>query len=337
MNNPAFSVIVCVKNGEKFLKLCLDSIVSQSFRDIEIIIVDDGSTDKTSEICEAYAARDDRIYVLHQQNTGKSIALKAGIKKACGSYLSIVDSDDWIEKDYYAFLSKYADDKLDMVVQGFTIEPSHQIIRSNYSIKNKCVTGLELINSNDVIHTANDACFSWRMLFRREFVTNNSLYPHPQIVIGEDTEMNLRALKFAEQVICTDYAGYHYRSDNQGSLMRRHFLPTFENDLLVQFPTRLDASISVNYQKDMAKYYLTSVIYRVLENLELSTNGVHYSDLKRVFKYSWLKVSYLLVGNNLRSLFNNKKEYFLQLLIKYRLVLLFFLINLARKRKGKIL
>ena len=327
MSKTVFSVIVCVYNGEKYLEQCLDSIVNQTFMNIEIIVVDDGSTDRTSEICEAFAAWDDRICILHQKNSGKSIAIKQGIQKAIGTYFSIVDSDDWIDQDYFDCLKKYAEEKIDMVVQSFIIEPSHQMIRTNYSIKNKCVTGLELINSNNVIHTANDACFSWRILFRREFVIDNNLYPHPQIVIGEDTEMNLRALKSAGQVICTDYAGYHYRSDNQGSLMRRQYLSTYERDLELQFATRNAVSLSKSYRYNMARYYVETILYRVLDNAGNTLDGLKYSDIKRIFHYDWLIESYQILGNSLRMVICNRNAYFINLLVKYRFCMLYYILN----------
>lgn len=330
MNHPEFSVIVCVYNGEKYLKECLDSIVNQSFKNIEIIIVDDGSTDRTGEICHEYAARDERIHVIYQKNTGKSIAIKIGIQEANGDYFSIVDSDDWLDPDYLSDLKNYADNGVDMVLQGFVIEPKHQTITTNYSIKNRCVSGLDLIKSNDSIHTANDACFSWRILFRRQFVVENDLYPDSEIVIGEDTEMNLRALKSAGNVICTDCTGYHYRSDNQGSLMRRKYLQTYEHDLEKQFLTRNTVSQSENYRFDMARYYVGTVLYRVLDNAKNAPDGLRCSDIRRIFRYNWLRESYRILGKRLKEIIGNNNAYRMNLLIKYRLCLLYYLLN--RKR-----
>ncbi len=327
MDHPEFSVIVCVYNGEKYLKECLDSIVGQLFKNLEIIIVDDGSTDRTGEICHEYAALDDRVRVIHQKNTGKSIAIKTGIQKSTGNYFSIVDSDDWLDPGYLSYMKDHANKGVDMVLQGFVIEPKHQTITTNYGIKNKCVSGSDLINSNDSIHTANDACFSWRILFRRQFVVENDLFPNPEIVIGEDTEMNLRALKAADKVICTDYAGYHYRSDNQGSLMRRKYLQTYEHDLDLQFLTRSTVSQNESYRFDMARYYVETVLYRVLDNAKNAPGGLRYPDIRRIFRYNWLRESYRILGRRLKEITGNKNAYLMNLLIKYRLCLLYYLLN----------
>lgn len=93
------SVIVPVYNVEKYLARCLDSIINQTYTNLEIILVDDGSKDSSGQICDEYAAKDQRIKVIHKQNGGLSSARNAGLDIASGSYIEFVDSDDWIDKD----------------------------------------------------------------------------------------------------------------------------------------------------------------------------------------------------------------------------------------------
>ena len=97
---PAVSVIVPVYNVEPYLHRCVDSLTGQTLTDIEIILVDDGSTDGCGRICDEYAAADPRVRVVHQENAGLSEARNAGIDRARADYLMFVDSDDWVEKDY---------------------------------------------------------------------------------------------------------------------------------------------------------------------------------------------------------------------------------------------
>ena len=96
---PLFSIIVPVYNVERYLGDCIESVLQQSFSDWELILVDDGSKDRSAELCDEYAQRDDRIKVIHKQNEGVSVARKTGCDNARGEYLMFVDSDDWIEKD----------------------------------------------------------------------------------------------------------------------------------------------------------------------------------------------------------------------------------------------
>lgn len=98
---PLISVIVPVYNVEQYLARCVDSILAQTYSDLEIILVDDGARDASGTICDAYAAKDDRIRVIHKENGGLSSARNAGIDAALGEYLAFVDSDDWIEADAY--------------------------------------------------------------------------------------------------------------------------------------------------------------------------------------------------------------------------------------------
>ncbi len=117
------SVIVPVYNVEPYIKRCLDSIVSQTYRDLEIILVDDGSTDHSGEICDEYAAKDYRIQVIHKENGGIVSARKAGVLCATGEYTTNVDSDDWIEENAYeAMVERLREYHPDMLVFGYKKE-----------------------------------------------------------------------------------------------------------------------------------------------------------------------------------------------------------------------
>lgn len=101
---PTVSVIVPVYNVEKYLARCVDSITSQTYENLDIILVDDGSTDNSGRICGEYAKKDTRIRVIHQKNKGASAARNCGITAASGNYIGFIDSDDWIDKDMYELL-----------------------------------------------------------------------------------------------------------------------------------------------------------------------------------------------------------------------------------------
>ena len=105
------SVIVPVYNVEKFIKRCLDSIINQTTKDLEIILVNDGSTDNSGKICDEYAKLDNRITVIHKENGGISSARNIGLDVATGEWIAFVDSDDYIEKDMYEVLYKTAIEK----------------------------------------------------------------------------------------------------------------------------------------------------------------------------------------------------------------------------------
>ena len=130
---PELSIIVPVYKVELYLRRCIDSILAQTFRDFELILIDDGSPDNCGAICDEYAAKDSRIIVIHQENQGVSAARNAGLDIACGTYLGFVDSDDWIEPEMYETMINTAKEKqVDVVVCGINyFEENGTFIRSD--------------------------------------------------------------------------------------------------------------------------------------------------------------------------------------------------------------
>ncbi|MDE6526825.1 MAG: glycosyltransferase, partial [Muribaculaceae bacterium] len=115
-NEPKLSVIVPVYKVEDFLPKCIDSILNQTYRNIEVILVDDGSPDNCPAICDKYARKDHRINVIHKTNGGLCSARNAGLDAASGDYVTFVDSDDWIEHDAYKPLISYCiENQLDII------------------------------------------------------------------------------------------------------------------------------------------------------------------------------------------------------------------------------
>ena len=112
--NSLISVIVPVYNVEKYLPQCLNSIINQTYKNIEVVLVDDGSTDDSGNICEEYKKNDERIIVVHQKNSGLSAARNVGIEISTGEYITFIDSDDYISPDYienlYSALEQYSAD-----------------------------------------------------------------------------------------------------------------------------------------------------------------------------------------------------------------------------------
>ena len=121
MNTPLVSVIVPVYNVAPYLEQCLDSIVNQSYRNLEIILVDDGSTDKSGAICDRYAEQDSRIQVVHKENGGQSSARNVALDMMTGEWVLFVDSDDWIELNTLELLLEQKDERADLVEFGVNL------------------------------------------------------------------------------------------------------------------------------------------------------------------------------------------------------------------------
>ena len=121
MTNDLISIIVPIYMIDSYVGICIESIIKQTYKNIDIILVDDGSKDRCSEICDLYAGKDNRITVIHKKNGGLVSARKAGIRVAKGKYVTYVDGDDWIETDYIESLHKEAvENGADIVCAGYT-------------------------------------------------------------------------------------------------------------------------------------------------------------------------------------------------------------------------
>lgn len=130
MNQPLISVIVPVYNSEQYLDKCIASILNQTYPNIEVILVDDGSTDKSPEICDKYAGVDVRVSVIHQQNLGVAASRQKGIDAASGHYIIHVDSDDWIEPNMFESMAEVLANGYDMVICDLYYEKT----KSNYTV-----------------------------------------------------------------------------------------------------------------------------------------------------------------------------------------------------------
>ncbi len=216
------SVVVPVYNVKQYLDDCMHSIVNQTYKNIEIILVDDGSTDGSGELCEEWKAKDSRIRVIHQENGGLSAARNTGIEAASGEYIAFIDSDDLFETDAIMNLYNCASSlSADLVVgQGLRVdEEGNQITEGKYADK-YVPTGEEYVISKEEFwkHFSDNLYFivAWSKLYKKELF-NNVKFP-----VGQINEDFAIAKPLIENVNTIAYMGkrmYKYRI-RQGSIMR---------------------------------------------------------------------------------------------------------------------
>lgn len=173
--NPKVSVIVPVYNNEKYLSCCIDSILNQTFRDIEVILVDDGSTDKSGEICDNYTSIDNRVKVIHQNNTGYWKARKPGRDSAKGEYLLFVDHDDWCESNMIEKLyDGITKNEADIAVCGYSVD----FTKSNYSIKKNFEKDVVTRNMQEFLYILENKGMSyvfWNKLYKGDIIKRNRI------------------------------------------------------------------------------------------------------------------------------------------------------------------
>lgn len=209
-----FSIIIPVYNVEKYLNRCIGSLINQTYQNIEIILVDDGSKDNCPRICDEYARMDTRIKVIHKENGGLSDARNAGLIVANGEYILFVDSDDYIEKNTCEMLAGYAQKKYDILVGQAFFEGGEQL---RYFAPGEVVyTGkeymLRLLQSKKGINMA-----VWFNAYRRRFLLEHAL-AFKRGIYHEDEQFTPRAFLYAQSVICTEVMFYHYIVKRDGSI-----------------------------------------------------------------------------------------------------------------------
>lgn len=227
----AVSIIVPAYNAEKTVEKALQSLTNQTFRSIEIIVVDDGSKDKTREIISSFAAKDSRIrLVLKDVNEGLSAARNSGIEIAIGEYIGFVDSDDWCEKDMFEKLYNGANDA-DVVVSGFY----HDSLADDGSLAVQTIDTIgensttddekEIIKWAAKLDSMRIFAFTWNKLYRREFLKKTGVIFEQQILI-EDYMYNCKIWESIEKLSVIEGAYYHYIKFSKEALTQK-FLPNY--------------------------------------------------------------------------------------------------------------
>lgn len=209
-----FSVIVPIYNVQEYLEKCIESILEQSYKDFELLLIDDESTDQSAEICDAYAKKDNRIVVIHKTNGGVSAARNTGIRNAKGNYVVFVDGDDFIDKDYLNAFVQYAEKGIDYIQCGYK-----RVKKDGEIICIKPVRNRNEIMQNDenrykeavrVITMRNGGWEVWRTAIRLDFLKGHSIDFIEGYNYGEDLVFSVKVALMAKQFVSFDYNGYSY-------------------------------------------------------------------------------------------------------------------------------
>lgn len=212
-NNPVVSVIIPIFNTEKFLRRAIESILCQTLSDWELILIDDGSTDSSSDICDEYAMKDSRIYVFHRSNHGLSATHEFAVQHAKGKYIQFVDSDDWIEPYMFEkMVVKAEKNDADIVGCNFVSEFNDHQEEHFFTYDSK----------DDFLHkvVSNQWGVVWKHLFRSCLIKENDFHFPVGINNGEDYYSVVSLIIFAKKVCFVDEILYHYNCANPYSMIR---------------------------------------------------------------------------------------------------------------------
>lgn len=214
----SISVVVPVYNVEKYLEVCIRSILEQTFTDFELILIDDGATDASGIICDNFAAEDNRVIVIHKENGGLSDARNTGIRQASGKYLLFVDSDDYIEKNTLQDTFLLAEQRqADVIVFGYYADVFNKdgTIESHKNNAEDNTLSDPISIAKEVVYLKRNFVFdaSWNKLYRTDLIRKNDIWM-PVGEIFEDTAFNTSLLPYINKIVITSNCYYHYMQRN---------------------------------------------------------------------------------------------------------------------------
>lgn len=240
MDQPKISIIVPIYNVEKYIEQCINSILNQSFRDFELILINDGSTDRSGEICDIYAKHDNRIKVFHQVNKGPSATRNLGMSLSKGEYIGFVDADDIVSKDMYKEMYNFAvSNKYEIVACGYKeINYEKEI---EYQFINPLTEYSELVGDNIKVILEDLLCKNqilgyaslWNKIYKRDIIIKNNILMKENIKIAEDLCFNIQVLNKVNKIGAINKVLYQYRRINTNSIINNK-----KNNLYLKFEAR---------------------------------------------------------------------------------------------------
>jgi glycosyltransferase involved in cell wall biosynthesis len=275
MVNPMISVIVPVYMVEEYLRQCLDSLIHQTYKDIEIILVDDGSPDHCGEICEEYAKKDARIIVIHQENGGLSAARNAGLDIAKGEYIMFVDSDDWVEPTYCEkALKAILEHQVDLAIMGFFTTYMNRSVPIQ-TPSPRTLDGIEAMR-HVILNDEPSFCNAvWNKIYHRRLFLNIRF---PVGMITEDAAVQYKILHITPKVYVFDQCLYHYRK-------RKYSLAGF-----------------VNVKNAKTQYHIFQILYERLKYIK------DHLPEQELIKHQTLELAYKVIANRNRLNKANPEE-----------------------------
>lgn len=342
MYEPLISVIIPVYNAEDRLKDSIESVLNQDYKQIELILIDDGSSDNSLNMCKEYAALDSRIKVFHQKNAGVSSARNHGIVVSTGEYITFVDADDTIKKHTYSLaISNIIHMDLDMVMYGMSFDyyqHNEFIENKNMELDSLIIRSLsKLRDIFFVLYENNYLSSVWNKVIKASIIKDNRLYFETDMFVLEDFKFVLELLEYTERLGIMKDVLYHYYNDiGESSLTKRTNIDYINNFKKLEFQLRKTSkNIGLTTSEDKGRIY--SMIFRFYI---IGIEKAFSSDASYKEKYDIL--TKYMKNNEFKKAINNaqcsgNRLKIVQLFMKKNKVkelwFMFFLNNLSKKIK----
>lgn len=266
--NDLISVIIPVYKVEKYLEQCISSVIRQTYRNLEIILVDDGSPDNCPKICDEYAKKDNRIKVIHKKNGGLSDARNVGTESANGTYLTYIDSDDFVSEDYIEYMYSLLKKSEDLTFSACGVK----VIRENTIIKKDNNPNFNIYSSEEafvsLLYDSGLFLSAWGKLFKTNFIKK---YPFPKGEVYEDTAVIYKWINDSNKIIYGEKDCYYYVC-RANSISKQKEFNNSEIDYIEHTEAMLNF-INKNYGLDEAvERFFLYANFRELRILLLSKN-----------------------------------------------------------------
>lgn len=295
------SYIVPVYKVEKYLEECIESILSQSMDDYEIILVDDGSPDACPEICDRYAEKyPEKIRVVHKENSGPANTRNVGLSMAKGDYIFFIDSDDFLKEDRVKELYEKAVEYDADVLQTsyYALDESsgkENFVKASFET-NKLLTHADMEKELCYASSERRIVFAWRNLFKREFLLKNNIVFEEKLRMVEEVPFNLEALVKAERFVAVDIPVLCYRVRND-SLQRQKYVPDYDKWLYSQWSLKLkyyseNCTPSQVFYEDIGEYTVKAILPLLLGNVYRNKPEESYMVLKRLGNSEMMRRSF---------------------------------------------
>lgn len=330
---PKISVIIPVYNVEKYLPQALESVINQTFADLEIVCVNDGSTDNSLKILEEYAQKDERIKIINQENSGYGAACNRALENITGEYFAILEPDDYIEpRMYEELLNLIIDNNADIAKCTFSevfdfclpIQKSKVNWSENFSLPKNIFS---IYEHPEFLYFHPSI---WSCLYKTSFVKENNIkFPTPKGAGWADNLFQVKTFCLAKRIIYTDEPYYNYRKYSY-----------FDSDLLNDYKTPFERSDEIHEwlisQNIKDKDLMACLHKRELTYIKIVLEMIHYKNLKECFKLVDQMIERMKTNLFLESKFVDKKErsYFKQL--SCFLLFVYCLTKITRMRKKLI-
>lgn len=346
MNEIKVSIIVPVYNAEDYLENCINSMLHQTYSDIEIVLINDGSTDSSSKIIDRYAKKDKRLKSIHIKNSGVSTARNIGLQNATGNWIVFVDSDDWIEPNMISFsVNKALETKADIVMWTYfknyaneelalsLLPGGDQEITANKDLFH--LKAIYQMYGEDKVRESVSSGTVWCKLYKKSLIEDNNLEFKVGLTRAQDTVFSLNAFEQANKIVYYDKSLYHYRITTTSTTSGTRFIENTK----APFDMLLDEFLSFVRMKNGDERYSEAFNGRTIQVImwHLKHNYFHSQfrgsifrkkrEVRRLIEKEPYKTALEEANYNLLP----KKEKLMAKMLKYKLIIGFYVIYKAHQ------